>query len=195
MRSNPELSNQPSGGSAYLSCLLLSVLLIAALLALGCASTNVNPAVPKMNTGYVDFYADDSAEFSWDIQRLDGTSSTKIFYDVDPLQNRVLRVAMAPGQYRLRVTFLNYVITEPALLDLVVQDGHITPVHVSFTEAGVSSVRTKETSRGGTAYGRHGRRTSIDSYESKAYRVSATPQPPVPYRPKEQMPYAKATAN
>jgi hypothetical protein len=175
---------------------LLPVLLGAALLALGCASTtNVNPAAPKMNTGYVDFYADDSGEFSWDIQRLDATSSTKIYYDVDPLKSKVLRLAMPPGQYRLRVTFLNYVITEPALFDLVVQDGHITPVHVSLTEAGVSSVRTKETSRGGTAYGRHGRRTSIDSYESKAYRVSATPQPPAPYRPKEQMPYAKSTAN
>src|SRR5215217_4439080 len=126
MSSNPEMSNHGPGGSAYssVSCLLLPVLLSAALLALGCASTDVNPAVPQMNTGYVDFYADDSAEFSWDIQRLDATSSTKIYYDVDPLQERVLRVAMAPGQYRLRVSFLNFVITEPALLELVVQDGH-----------------------------------------------------------------------
>src|SRR6266498_1170094 len=103
----------------------------------------------------------------------------------------MLRFAFAPGHLRFRITFLNRVIAEPALLDVEVQDGRITPVHVTLTESGVTSVQTKETSRGGTAAGRYGRRTRIESNETKMYRLTAAPQDPRPYQPKQRMPYAR----
>jgi hypothetical protein len=52
-------------------------------------------------------------------------------------------------------------------------------------------VETKQTSVGGTAYGRYGRRTEISSDESNIFRVSAEAEPSVPYQAKEQMPYAR----
>jgi hypothetical protein len=90
----------------------------------------------------------------------------------------------------LRITFRNRVITSPSEIEVEVQDGKTTPVSVTFTEAGVTLVRTKETSRGGTAYGRYGRRTSIGSDETVRYSLSAVAAPPVAYQLKERMPYA-----
>ena len=57
--------------------------------------------------------------------------------------------------------------------------------------AGVALVETRETSRGGTAKGRYGRRTKIDSDETVMYVISATADPPVHYQVKETMPYAR----
>jgi len=167
--------------------------LAAWLLPFGCASPNVNPASPRTNTGYIDLYADFSGELSWDVQRFDVTANgfKKLFYDWDPVEGRILRLAFAPGHHQLRVTFLNQVIAEPAVIEVEVRDGGITPVQVKLVEAGVTSVQTKGTSVGGTAYGRYARRTTIGSYETSMYRVSALPQPLQPYKPKQQMPYAR----
>ena len=169
-------------------------LLLFALLALwasGCATQNVNPPQARANTGYVDFHADSAGELYWQVERFDDrTQSFKnVFSTFDPLPDKVLRLAFAPGHYRLRVTFLNRVITQPAEIEVEVQDGKITPVRVTLTEGGTTLVRTKETSRGGTAYGRYGRRTKYSSDESTMYGVSAVADPPVPYQVKERMPY------
>jgi hypothetical protein len=52
-------------------------------------------------------------------------------------------------------------------------------------------VETRETSRGGTAKGRYGRRTKIRSDETTMYGLSAVADAPMPYQVKEQMPYAR----
>lgn len=167
----------------------LRVFLIFGLLLGGCASRNVNPTKAKANTGYVDFQADSSSDLSWDVARFDERSQTfrSIFSEVEPPQHGVLRLALPPGHCRLRVTFLNRVIAEPAEIEVEVQDGKITPVRVTLTAAGASQVRTEEESRGGRARGSYGRRTKVGSVEMAMYNVSAVAAPPVAYRPKERI--------
>jgi len=171
-------------------------LLLFALLALGvpgCATQNVNPPQARPNTGYVDFHADPADGLSWEVARFDDRAQSfkSVFSELDPPPDGVLRLAFAPGRHRLQVTFLNRVITQPAEVDVQVQDGKITPVNVMLTVAGTAFVQTKETSRGGTAHGRYGRRTKIGSDETTMYGISATADPPVAYQIKERMPYAR----
>ena len=170
-------------------------LLLFALLALGvpgCATPNVNPPQARANTGYADFRADPAGELYWQVERFDDRAQgfKTVFSELDPPAGGFLRLAFAPGRHRLRVTFLNRVIAQPAEVEVEVQDGKITPVRVTLTEGGTTLVRTKETSRGGTAYGRYGRRTKYSSDESTMYGVSAVADPPVPYQVKERMSYA-----
>jgi hypothetical protein len=174
----------------------IQFLLLFALLALwasGCATQNVNPSQARANTGYVDFHADSSAELCWEVARFDDSTQVfkKVFSELELPTGGFLRLAFAPGHYRLQVTFLNRVITQPAEVEVEVQAGKITPVRVTLTETGTAFVQTKETSRGGTAKGSYGRRTKIDSDETVMYGISAVAAPPVPYQPKEQMPYAR----
>lgn len=167
-------------------------LLLFALWVSGCATPNVNPPQARANTGYVDFYADSSGELSWEVARFDGRSQSfnRVFSELDPPSGGVLRLAFAPGRHRLRVTFLNRVITKPADVEVEVPDGKITPVRVTLTEAGVALVQTREENRGGTAKGRYGRRTKIGSDETAMYSLSAVADVPVAYQLKERMSYA-----
>jgi len=90
----------------------------------------------------------------------------------------------------LRVTFMNRVIVQPVEIDVAVQDGKIIPIRVTLTAAGTAQVKTREVTRGATARGRYGRRTEFGSNETVRYGLSAVAETPVPYEPKEQMPYA-----
>jgi hypothetical protein len=165
-------------------------LLLFALLALwasGCATQNVNPPQARANTGYADFRADPAGELYWQVERFDDRAHgfKKVFSELEPPTGGFLRLAFAPGHYRLRVTFLNRVITQPAEVEVEVQTGKITPVRVTLTETGTAFVQTKETSLGGTAKGRYGRRTKIDTDETVMYGLSAVADPPMPYQVKE----------
>jgi len=164
-----------------------------ALLAVGCRSPNVNPASPQPQVGYVDLYAEAPADLSWSVHELreERKDSTKIFYDLDPLPGRILRLAFPPGSHRLSITFLNRVINKPADVDVEVREGKITPVRVTLAENGTTFVQTKQSSVGGTAYGRYGRRTKIGAYEASMFAVSARVDAPVEYQVKERMPYGK----
>ena len=168
------------------------MLAAAGLLVIGCASTNVNPPQARAKTGYVDLYADSSGELRWQVARFDDRAQSfkNVFSEWDLPPGRVLRLAFAPGHYRLRVMFTNRVVREPGLVEVEVKDGLITPVHVALVSEGTTQVETKQTSVGGTAYGRYGRRTTISSDEAIMHRVSAEAAPSVPYQVKEQMPYA-----
>ena len=168
------------------------LLAAAGLFITGCASPNVNPPQARAKTGYVDLYADSSGELSWGVARFDARTQSfrNVFSEFEPPPGRVLRLAFPPGQYRMRVTFMNRVVREPGLVEVEVKDGLITPVHVALISDGTTQVETKKTSFGGTAYGRYGRRTSISSNEAIMHRVSAEAEASVPYQVKEQMPYA-----
>jgi hypothetical protein len=159
----------------------------------GCASPNVNPPQARAKTGYVDFYADSSGGLSWQVARFDDhkQSFRSVFSEFKPPPGRVLRLAFPPGHYRLRVTYMNCVVREPGLVEVEIKDGMITPVYVKLTEAGETTVQTKQTSVGGTAYGRYGRRTKFSNDESATYRISAEASAPVSYQLKERMPYAR----
>jgi hypothetical protein len=157
----------------------------------GCASSNINPAQPRTNTGYVDFYSN-STNLSWQVMRFDEDSKEfkNVFTQYGPLPDRVLRLALAPGQHRLQVLILNRIVQEPAEVAVEVQDGKVTPVRIKLIEAGTSNIQTKETSAGGTAFGRYGRRTKFRVDETATYQLSATADSPVDYQVKERMPYA-----
>jgi hypothetical protein len=111
--------------------------------------------------------------------------------DYDPSPEGILRVALAPGLHRLRLTCLNRVTSGPAEIQVEVEDGKVTPVCVTFAGAGTALVETKKVNVGGTMYGRYGRSTKITENEEARYQISATATDRVVYRPKSEMPYAR----
>ncbi len=171
-------------------CSSLSALLF---IATGCASANVNPAAPRANTGYVDLYSPTDAALSWDVKFASGSQDhfKTVFRDVEPVKSDVLRLAFAPGRHRIRITFLNRVVTKPVEAEIEVENGRITPVRVTLSEHGSTFVESKEISRGNTFYGRAGRRTKISSEEAVVFDLSSMADAPIAYQPKEQMPYAQ----
>lgn len=165
-------------------------LVLFALLALcitGCATGNVNPSKARANTGYVDFRADASEPLDWQVSRQDeGVQNFKVIYsELSPPADGILRLAFAPGNYHLQVTFLNRVVTEPGLVDVEVVDGKVTPVQVTLIPAGASSVQRKEQRVGMKAGGFAGRKTKVIDDESVTYQISTVAAAPLPYQPKQ----------
>jgi hypothetical protein len=174
---------------------IIPFLLALAALALwvpGCATQNVNPPQARANTGYVDFHADPSVGLSWEVARFDDrTQSFKnVFSELEPPPDGVLRLAFAPGHYRLRVTFLNRIISQPAEVEVEVKDGKITPVQVALIPDGTALVERREQRVGPTVRGRYRSNTQISSDESTLYRISAGADAPMPYQAKERTAYA-----
>jgi hypothetical protein len=186
----PPMAAAPMGKNAIINCLL--TLVAATLLVSSCASPNTNPARASANTGYVDFRADSTNALSWEVARFDERAQAfqKVFSDLTPPAGGVLRLAFAPGHQRLRVTFLNRVISNPAEIEVEVQDGKITPVRVTLTATGTALVDRKTQNLGNRATGSYGMRTKIVSDETAMYDVTAVADLPVTYQIKERMPYA-----
>jgi hypothetical protein len=76
-------------------------------------------------------------------------------------------------------------------VEVDVLDGRITPVVVTPEEAGGTVVVSKQETLGGTSGNLSGRRTKVQTGQAVTYRLSAMAQPPVAYRVKEEMPYAR----
>jgi len=100
-----------------------------------------------------------------------------------------LRLAFAPGLHRLRITFLNRVVKQPVTINCDVQGGKITPMAVSLTATGQTTVLSKQVTVGGTQAGLGGRRTKINSDETVMYKISALSGAAVPFQPKNLMHY------
>src|SRR5450432_2057429 len=101
-------------------CRQISAFLSGALFigfAAGCATGDINPATARAHTGYVDFRADDSEPLNWQVSRQEaGTQNFKVIYsELSPPAAGILRLAFAPGNYHLQVTFLNRIVAEPGL--------------------------------------------------------------------------------
>ena len=170
-------------------------LLLAALLALGaagCATPNVNPPAARAHTGYVDFHAGSTDDLYWQVERYDvRAQSFKIVYsEMAPPAGGFLRLALAPGHYQLRLSILNRAVREPALVDVEIQDGRITPVAVQLVPDSATQVQHKENRAGATAGNRYGIKTKYSSTESTLFRLTAGVEPSTPYRVKEQTSYA-----
>jgi hypothetical protein len=164
---------------------------LACLLISGCASTNVNPHAPEANMGYVDFCLVAQKDLAWEIQNFEPESQRfeTVFSELDPVEGGVVRLAFAPGPQRLRVSFLNRVIIEPAIVDVIVQDARVTPIQISLVQAGRASVETREYRWGGSAKGYYGRHTKVGSDEATTFRVVADVLTPKPYAPKSTPPH------
>ena len=166
------------------------ILLLGLLLTLaGCATSEVNPKVPRAKTGYVDFYVESEDPISWEVsefapKRKDYKS---VFSDIEPSPDRVLRLAFTPGHKKLRVAIINRVTKGPVPFEADVHDGLITPVRVSFAAAGSTRVKDRDILMGAKIKGRRGIKVTYDV--SVVYQVSVEPDTPKPYLVKEQMPY------
>jgi hypothetical protein len=169
---------------------LLVICLLAvcsAFLAGGCASSNVNPAVAHHDTGYVDFYVTVTNDLYWDVT--DIASNKKVFSEFGPLREPILRLAFKPEQYQFQITFLNRVIAAQGTANVDVHDGMVTPVLVTLLPVGSAVAQNKS-----VYFGRLGRRSKISQTQTVNYKIIAEPQSPLPYRPKERMPYFNPTS-
>jgi hypothetical protein len=181
---------EPSKAGTHwlLVCLLGSVLCLA-----GCGTPAVNPSKPHANTGYVDFYTDSPLDLSWEIKRADQGEMQTVFSEFDPVPGTVLRLAASPGTHKFEVWVMNRVTEGPQSLDVSLEDGKITPVHVTLTSAGKASVDRKVYGFRPSAKG-YGRGTKIVSDESSVYKIGAVAERARPYQQKEQMPYYSPSA-
>ena len=168
-----------------LVCSLVSSTLLVLCIA-GCATGDVNPSKARAHTGYVDFRADFSEPLNWQVSRQDegAQNFTVVYSELSPPAGGILRLAFAPGNYHLQVTFLNRVVTEPGSVEVEVVDGKITPVQITLTPAGTASVQRKEQRVGMKVGGFAGRKTKLIDDESVTYQISAVAAAPLPYQPK-----------
>jgi hypothetical protein len=156
----------------------------------GCSTPNVNPPAPRAHTGYVDFYTDSDMDLSWEVKRADeGTGGLRtVFSEFKPVQGTILRLAAPPGNHRFQVWFTNLVTEGPQTVQVQVSDGKVTPVHVTLTPVGSTSVERKTYGFRGSAKG-YARGTKIVSGQSAVFQIDAIAENPQAYGPKEGMPY------
>ena len=174
----------PGTTAGFLACVLCFMVT-------GCASPNVNPPTPRAHTGYVDFFADDDGLY-WQVDQLEAAGKTKqVFSQFAPLNEHILRLAFAPGQYRFSVTFMNHAIRRPGVVEVEIQDGMITPVQVTLVDVGEVLVQSKEVQGGATYYGHYGRNTKITDNPNVMYQVDLAAGPVSEYKLKAAMPYAQ----
>jgi hypothetical protein len=168
----------------------VGLFMLVCLLLPGCATSDFNPASPRPNTGYVDFYTDSSMDLSWDVKTLDqGNGAVRtVFSEFDAVPGTILRVAVAPGKQRFKVSFINRATEGPQEVDVQVDNGKITPVHVVLSPVGTTMVDRQDYAIRGSAKG-YGRKRKFYSDTNQVYRLSLSAQPEQDYRVKEQMPY------
>jgi len=154
----------------------------------GCGTTN--PASPRANTGYVDFFTDSDLGLSWEVKRAsqpNGETQT-VFSNFKPVEGTVLRLAAPPGKYRFQVWFMNTTTEGPQTVEVQVENGKVSPVHISLNPSGTASVDRKVYGFRPSAKG-YGHGTKIKRDESVVYQIGAAAEPLQDYRPKEQMSY------
>jgi hypothetical protein len=168
---------------------------VACLLLAGCSSTEVNPAVPRANTGYVDFYTDSSMDLSWEVKRAgaNGGEMQTVYSKYKPVEGTILRLASLPGTYQFQVWVSNRATEGPQTVVVQVAEGSVTPVHVTLTPAGTTSVASKVYGFRPSAKG-YGRGTKITTDENDVFKIGADAASPQAYQPRERMPYFSPAA-
>ena len=169
----------------------------AALWVAGCASPDANPPAANAHAGYVDFHADEPDELNWEVARFDERSQKfqRLYLKLEAPPNDVLRLTLAPGAHRLRIWIVNRVVIEPAVIQVEVKAGRVTPVRIVFHAEGTALVQRTEEQRGATVKGGSRRRVSHSSDEAPKYRLSAEAGTSVPYQVRERMSYARSKTN
>lgn len=165
-------------------------LVLVALTSPSCSTPNANPPSARADTGYVDFYTDSDLELSWEVKRFDPRSAKlkMVFNQFQPVEGSVLRLASPPGRQRFQIWFINKVTEGPQAVEVDVENGKVTPVHVTLTQAGQTSVDRKSYVRRATVRG--GRRAvNVATDEQGIYQIGAAAETAQTYQPKERMPY------
>ena len=168
------------------------VFLVVALAGLlnGCGTPDVNPALPRARSGYVDFYTDSPLGLSWKVKRAAEPNGPlrAVFSQFEPVAGNILRLATPPGTWQFEVWFSNEVTTGPQKVEVTVADGKVTPVRVSLQPEGNILIENKSFAYRSTA--RATRRVSkISTEEQENFRIVTNPGSPQDYHVKEQMSY------
>jgi hypothetical protein len=164
-------------------------LVIVGLWCAGCASPSVNPQSAQPGVGYADFYCKDAPALAWDVRQRN--PDKKLFYSPDPVEKGILRLAFAPGSYRVTVSFLNQVVPYPGEVGIEIKEGMVTPVQAHLVPGEDAAIVGKTVHAGGTVYGRAGRTTKITTEGADTFRVELNAEPPLAFAKKEHMPYAR----
>lgn len=143
----------------------------------------MNPPKARSSTGYIDIFDPEGGSWSWSIENPSGGRS---FYTEYTPHTGIVRLALSPGTYDLGIAILNTAISKPPVVKVHVVDGQLTPIRVSLLEEGATAVDRTHTQ----VPGRYLRRTKITAEETHSHRLEAEVLPVIPYRPKEQVPYA-----
>ncbi len=161
----------------------------------GCSTHDVNPPAPRADTGYVDFYTDSDLGLSWEVKRADDRTGElqTVFSEYKPVVGSILRLAAPPGNHRFQVWFSNQFTEGPQTVQVQVEDGKVTPVHVTLTSAGSTLVREKNYSFRGSAKG-YARGTKISTEQGQVFRIGLAAGMPEAYQPKEKKPYWSVSA-
>jgi hypothetical protein len=143
----------------------------------------VNPHTAQPDTGYIDIFDPEGRAFSWDIK--DVRQHRSLYTEYKP-QSEIIRLSLSPGSYDLSIRILNTAISEPATVHVQVRDGQLTPVKVRLSGEGTTQIERKHT----PLPGHYTRRTKIIADETQIFRLDGDVLPSIPYRPREQVPYA-----
>jgi hypothetical protein len=159
----------------------------------GCSTANVNPASPRADMGYVDFYTDSDLDLSWEIKCADERTGElrTLFSEFKPVQGNIVRLAVAPGTHQFQVWVMNQATEGPQPVKAPIENAKVTPVHVTFKSVGTTTVDRKVFRFGGSAKG-YGRGTKIASDQDEVFQIGAVAGTPQAYQPKERMPYFSA---
>jgi hypothetical protein len=168
----------------------IGMLLLGGLAFPGCSTSNPNPSHPHANTGYIDFYTDSNLELSWEVKWFDPQTAEleKVFSQFEPVKGSVLRIAASPGRQRYQVWIVNRVTEGPVFVDVPVENGKVSPVHVTLASAGATSVDRKVYGFRPSAKG-YGRGTKIVTQGEEVFRLGLTAETAKPYQTRERMPY------
>jgi len=169
------------------------VAVLACLVSAGCSTPNVNPPVPRANTGYIDFYTDSDLGLSWRVREATGPAGEwhPVFLEYKPITGNILRLAAPPGTHRFEIWFNNQVTTGPQTVLVEVANGKVTPVHVTLTPEGSASVLGQSYEYRPTVKATR-RVTRISTEDQGMFQIGAAAAAPQEYRPKEWMPYFAA---
>lgn len=165
-------------------------------LACGCSSTppgrSHQAASHVEPPGYVDFFLDSDDDVSWFVAVADSAEGPfhKVFYQIQPIEGRTLRLTRRPGRKVFKVTFLNRVVLDAPAIPIEVQSGRVTPVAIRLAVVGEAQVQTRKVIATATVQG--GFKTRSLAYgPEQAYRLTGVPGEPVVPQPVEFMPYAQ----
>ena len=173
--------------SLTLLCAMTGILVLAN----GCASPDVNSQAPRPGRGYVDLFSQPKTDVWWKVDVFDTrTESYKEFTaQFKAPEQAIFRIAARPGPHKARISFVNQAIEAPAEVEVEVREGMITPVQVKLDKGDTSYVRVVD-DRARSGF-RNAGRNQVTDYSQQRWQISATPQPPVPYTPKENTAYWK----
>lgn len=163
---------------------------VACIVVAGCSTPGVNPSTPRSGTGYVDFYTDSDESLSWEIKCASqpGGEMRKVFSEFKPVQGNILRLAVPPGSHRFEVWFSNRVTQGPQPVTVTVEDGKVTPVHVTLAPTGTVTVESKVYGFRPSTRG-YARGTKVVAEQNQAFQIGAVASAAQGYQTKERMPY------